>query len=161
MKEIKTDKVFEKKIRIYEIHRLEELDKFYQEHKKEYKNINEYLVSLIFKGLESEKLFEQDAKTYFLKSQGLNENIVDMTKVLQAIKQTQTNEYKDMVKLAYELRLMLFRIYNAMFDLANRNDLKDYYDNGYKDDEPEDLQLQRDLITSQVDAEFGKDIKII
>lgn len=44
MKEIKTDKVFEKKIRIYEIHRLEELDKFYQEHKKEYKNINEYLV---------------------------------------------------------------------------------------------------------------------
>lgn len=161
MKEIKTDKVYEKKIRIYEIHRLEELNKFYQEHKKEYKNINEYLVSLIFKGLESEKLFEQDAKTYFLKSQGLNENIVDMTKVLQAIKQTQTNEYKDMVKLAYELRLMLFRIYNAMFDLANRNDLKDYYDNGYKDDEPEDLQLQRDLITSQVDAEFGKDIKII
>lgn len=48
-----------------------------------------------------------------------------------------------------------------MFDLANRNDLKDYYDNGYKDDEPEDLLLQRDLITSQVDAEFGKDIKII
>ena len=161
MKEIKTDKVFEKKIRIYEIHRLEELNKFYQEHKKEYKNINEYLVSLIFKGLDSEILFEQDAKTYFLKSQGLNENIVDMTKVLHAIKQTQTNEYKDMVKLAYELRLMLFRIYNAMFDLANRNDLKDYYDNGYKDDEPEDFPLQRDLITSQVDAEFGKDIKII
>ena len=30
MKEIKSDKVFEKKIRIYQINRLEELNDFYQ-----------------------------------------------------------------------------------------------------------------------------------
>lgn len=33
MKEIKSDKVFEKKIRIYQINRLEELKDFYQKHK--------------------------------------------------------------------------------------------------------------------------------
>ena len=38
MKEIKSDKVFEKKIRIYQINRLEELNDFYQKHKQEYKN---------------------------------------------------------------------------------------------------------------------------
>lgn len=48
MKEIKSDKVFEKKIRIYQINRLEELNDFYQKHKQVYKNMNEFLVSLIF-----------------------------------------------------------------------------------------------------------------
>ena len=45
MKEIKSNKVFEKKIRIYQINRLEELNDFYQKHKREYKNMNEFLVS--------------------------------------------------------------------------------------------------------------------
>lgn len=39
MKEIKSDKVFDKKIRIYQINRLEELNDFYQKHKREYKKI--------------------------------------------------------------------------------------------------------------------------
>ena len=60
MKEIKSDKVFEKKIRIYQINRLEELNEFYQKHKREYKNMNEFLVSLIFAGLDSEINFEKD-----------------------------------------------------------------------------------------------------
>ncbi len=64
MKEIKLDKVFEKKIQIYQINRLEELNEFYQKHKREYKNMNEFLVSLIFAGLDSEINFERDARTY-------------------------------------------------------------------------------------------------
>lgn len=115
MKEIKSDKVFEKKIRIYQISRLEELNDFYQNHKQVYKNMNEFLVSLIFAGLDSETNFEKDARTYFTKAQGISDNIADMTKVLINIKQSQTDEYKDMVKLAYELRLLLYRIYNGMF----------------------------------------------
>lgn len=43
MKEIKSNKVFEKKIRIYQINRLEELNDFYQKHKREYKNMNEFI----------------------------------------------------------------------------------------------------------------------
>ena len=35
MNEIKSDKVFEKKIRIYQINRLEELNDFYQKRKRE------------------------------------------------------------------------------------------------------------------------------
>lgn len=76
MKEIKTDKVFEKKIRIYQINRLEELNNFYQKHKREYKNINEFLVGLIFAGLDSEINFEKDAKTYYTIAQGLSHNYV-------------------------------------------------------------------------------------
>lgn len=34
MKEIKLDKIFETKIRIYQINRLEELNDFYQKHKR-------------------------------------------------------------------------------------------------------------------------------
>ena len=62
MKEIKSDKVFEKKIRIYQINRLEELNDFYQKHKREYKNMNEFLVSLIFAGLNSEINFEKECR---------------------------------------------------------------------------------------------------
>ena len=58
MKEIKSDKVFEKKIRIYQINRLEELNDFYQKNKREYKNMNGLLASLIF--ADSEINFEKD-----------------------------------------------------------------------------------------------------
>ena len=161
MKEIKSDKVFEKKIRIYQINRLEELNDFYQKHKREYKNMNEFLVSLIFAGLDSEINFEKDTRTYFTKAQGISDNIADMTKVLSNIKQSQTDEYKDMIKLAYELRLLLYRIYNGMFYLSDRDDVKGFFDAGFKDDEPEGFADDRSIISKQVDAEFGKNVKII
>ena len=161
MKEIKSDKVFEKKIRIYQINRLEELNDFYQKHKREYKNMNEFLVSLIFAGLDSEINFEKDAKTYFTKAQGISDNISDMTKVLSNIKQSQTDEYKDMIKLAYQLRLLLYRIYNGMFYLSDRDDVKGFFDAGFKDDEPKGFDDDRELISKLVDAEFGKNDKII
>ena len=161
MKEIKSDKVFEKKIRIYQINRLEELNDFYQKHKREYKNMNEFLVSLMFAGLDSETNFEKDARTYFTKAQGISDNIASLSNTLSNIKKTQTNEYTDMVKLAYELRLLLYRIYNGMFYLSDRDDVKGIFDAGFKDDEPEGFADDRSLISKQVDAEFGKDIKII
>ena len=161
MKEIKSDKVFEKKIRIYQINRLEELNEFYQKHKREYKNMNEFLVSLIFAGLDSETNFEKDARTYFTKAQGISDNIAEMTKVLSNIKQSQTDEYKDMVKLAYKLRLLLYRIYNGIFYLSDKEDIKGVFDAGFKDDEPDGFADDRSLISKQVDAEFGKDVKII
>ena len=161
MKEIKSDKVFEKKIRIYQINRLEELNDFYQKHKREYKNMNEFLVSLIFAGLNSEINFEKDARTYFTKAQGISDNIAHLSNTLSNVKKTQTNEYMDMVKLAYELRLLLYRIYNGMFYLSDRDDVKGIFDAGFKDDEPEGFADDRSLISKQVDAEFGKDIKII
>ena len=161
MKEIKSDKVFEKKIRIYQINRLEELNNFYQKHKREYKNMNEFLVSLIFAGLDSEINFEKDARTYFIKAQGISDNIAHLSNTLSNVKKTQTNEYMDMVKLAYELRLLLYRIYNGMFYLSDRDDVKGIFDAGFKDDEPEGFADDRSLISKQVDAEFGKDIKII
>ncbi len=161
MKEIKSDKVFEKKIRIYQINRLEELNNFYQKHKREYKNMNEFLVSLIFAGLDREINFEKDSRTYFTKAQGISDNIAHLSNTLSNVKKTQTNEYMDMVKLAYELRLLLYRIYNGMFYLSDRDDVKGIFDAGFKDDEPEGFADDRSLISKQVDAEFGKDIKII
>ena len=44
MKEIKSNKLFEKKLRIYNIALLDELNKFFDEHRKEYRNsMNEIL----------------------------------------------------------------------------------------------------------------------
>ena len=161
MKEIKTDKVFEKKIRIYQMKRLEELNDFYQKHKREYKTINDYLVSLIFAGLDSEINFEKDARTYFTKAQGISDNIASLSNTLSNIKKTQTNEYTDMVKLAYELRLLLYRIYNGIFYLSDKEDIKGVFDAGFRDDEPEGFEEDRNIISRQVEAEFGKDAKIL
>ena len=77
------------------------------------------------------------------------------------ISHIQTNEYTDMVKLAYELRLLLYRIYNGMFYLSDRDDVKGFFDAGFKDDEPEGFADDRELISKLVDAEFGKNDKII
>ena len=161
MKEIKSDKVFEKKIRIYQINRLEELNDFYQKHKREYKNMNEFLVSLIFAGLDSEINFEKDARTFYEKADGISENIVSLNNTLRNLKQTQSDEYKDMVKLAYELRLLLVRIYNSNFELTDNEQLKGVYDAGFRDDEPEGFEEDRNIISRQVETEFGKNVKIL
>ena len=161
MKEIKTDKVFEKKIRIYQMKRLEELNDFYQKHKREYKTINDYLVSLIFAGLDSEINYEKDARTFYEKADGISENILSLNNTLRNIKQTQSDEYKDMVKLAYELRLLLVRIYNSNFELADNEQLKGVYDAGFRDDEPEGFEEDRNIISRQVEAEFGKNVQIL
>lgn len=106
-------------------------------------------------------ILKKDARTYFTKAQGISDNIAHLSNTLSNVKKTQTNEYMGMVKLAYELRLLLYRIYNGMFYLSDRDDVKGIFDAGFKDDEPEGFTDDRELISKLVDAEFGKNVKII
>ena len=147
MKEIKSDKVFEKKIRIYQTDRLDELNDYYQKHKKSYKNINEFLVSLIFSGLEREKLFDENTSQYFYQSQDMQTNLADIQKQVSVISQSNFNSYKDLLGLLYQNQTLLIRIYKALFKLSENEQLNQkFFDIGIYDDLPDEFDSVKEKI---------------
>lgn len=156
MKQIKSDGVFEKKIRIYQPFRVEELNDFYQKHKKEYKNINQLFVSLIFSGLEKEKLMDENASEYYYQSQDIAEGLADVAENVVNIKLNMGEVYKGLMNMLYQNQLLLFRLYNGMFDLSQGRVLnKELYDNGIKDWEPNNFDENKQSIKEKVDVMFG------
>ena len=156
MKEIKSDGIFEKKIRIYQTFKLEELNEFYQKHKKEYKNINQLFVSLIFSGLEKEKLMDENASEYYYQSQDMQTNLADIQRHISAITQNNFNSYKDLLGLLYQNQTLLCRIYNAMFKLSENVKLnKQFFDLGMYDDLPNEFENVKEKIDDILDVELG------
>lgn len=156
MKQIKSDGVFEKKIRIYQPFRVEELNDFYQKHKKEYKNINQLFVSLIFSGLEKEKLMDENASEYFYQSQDMQTNLADIQKHISVITQNNFNSYKDLLGLLYQNQTLLCRIYNAMFKLSEKVELnRKFFDIGIYDDLPNEFENVKAKIDDILDIELG------
>lgn len=64
MKEINTHQVLETKIRIYESWFLKELSDYFEKHKKDYRTKNDFYVSLIRVGLETEKIKDENFADY-------------------------------------------------------------------------------------------------
>ena len=160
MKEIKSDKVFEKKIRIYQTDRLDELNDYYQKHKKSYKNINEFLVSLIFSGLEREKLFDENTSQYFYQSQDMQTNLADIQKRVSVISQSNFNSYKDLLGLLYQNQTLLIRIYKALFKLSENEQLNQkFFDIGIYDDLPDEFDSVKEKINDILDVELGSSLK--
>ena len=160
MKEIKSDKVFEKKIRIYQTDRLDELNDYYQKHKKSYKNINEFLVSLIFSGLEREKLFDENTSQYFYQSQDMQTNLADIQKQVSVISQSNFNSYKDLLGLLYQNQTLLIRIYKALFKLSENEQLNQkFFDIGIYDDLPDEFDSVKEKIKDILDVELGSSLK--
>ena len=156
MKQIKSDGVFEKKIRIYQPFRVEELNDFYQKHKKEYKNINQLFVSLIFSGLEKEKLMDENASEYYYQSQDMQTNLADIQKHISVITQNNFNSYKDLLGLLYQNQTLLCRIYNAMFKLSEKVELnRKFFDIGIYDDLPNEFENVKAKIDDILDIELG------
>lgn len=162
MKEIKSNGIFEKKIRIYQTDRLDELNDFYQKHKSNYKNINEFFVSLIFSGLEREKLLDENANQYFYQSQDMQTNLADIQKQISVITQNNFNSYKDLLGLLYQNQTLLCRIYNAMFKLSENEELnKNFFDMGLYDDLPDEFENVKEKINDILDVELGASPKNI
>ena len=160
MKQIKSDGVFEKKIRIYQPFRVEELNDFYQKHKKEYKNINQFFVSLIFSGLEKEKLLDENASQYYYQSQDMQTNLADIQKHISVIAQNNFNSYKDLLGLLYQNQTLLCRIYNAMFKLSQKVELnRKFFDIGIYDDLPNEFENVKAKIDDILDVELGSSPK--
>ena len=160
MKEIKSDKVFEKKIRIYQTDRLDELNDYYQKHKKSYKNINEFLVSLIFSGLEREKLFDENTSQYFYQSQDMQTNLADIQNRVSVISQSNFNTYKDLLGLLYQNQTLLIRIYKALFKLSENEQLNQkFFDIGIYDDLPDEFDSVKEKINDILDVELGSSLK--
>ena len=100
MKQIKSDKVFEKKLRIYDIRFMEELNVFYQKHAKEYGNVNEFLISMIRTGLDVQKIADKNYSDY----SGKFENISDkMTELNDCVKNTSYSNRLNMKEIYCKL----------------------------------------------------------
>lgn len=156
MKEINTDKTMEFKLRINSIPHIERLSKFLNEHKNQYKTINDFLIDMIFTGLENYELYEKDAKTHFFKSNELATNVSEIQSKLMIMSRNDFEKYKDLLNVLYQNQLLLARIYNALFKMSENGHItKEYYDNGIYDDLPERFESDKEKIATTIDAEFG------
>ncbi len=158
MKEIKCDKVFEKKLRIYDVRLMEELNEFYQKHKKEYGNINEFFTSLIRTGLDVEKIADKNYSNYAGKFESISDK---MTELNDYVKNTSYSNRLNMKEIYCKLMILqkvIMRIYNMT--LANNEVLplnNELVKATFYDDLPAELQEMEDEITQSFEDKILKE----
>ena len=82
MKKINTYQVLETKIRIYESWFLKELSDYFEKHKKDYRTKNDFYVSLIRVGLETEKIRDENFADYNGKLQSISDKLTEFSQKL-------------------------------------------------------------------------------
>ena len=148
MKEINTNKLFEKKLRIYDLWLLEDLNKFYDEHRKRYKNsMNEMFVDLIKCGLEVEKIQEQNRKDYNGRFETISNKMTTLQKAIEDSNFANQFNLKDLAIRITILEKLLARSYNILFAFNENGNLnKQTLLAGFYDYLPEDLdEMYNDL----------------
>lgn len=147
MKEIKSDKVFEKKIRVYDIRFMEELNEFYQKHKKEYPNVNGFLTSLIRTGLDVAKIADKNRLDYAGKFASISDKLTDIQKSVDDSNRGFLYNLKDLICTVLMSQKVLMRIYNMA--LANNEGLplnNELVKATFYDDLPAELQeMEKDI----------------
>ncbi len=167
MKQIKSDKVFEKKLRIYDIRFMEELNEFYQKHEKEYGNVNEFLISMIRTGLDVEKIADKNYSDYSSKFANISDKMTELNDCVKNTSYSNRLNMKEIYCKLMTLQKVVMRIYNMALanneglSLSNElvkatfyddlpteleeleNDMKDFYDNKYfKDVDDESKKMK-------------------
>lgn len=142
MKEINTNKLFEKKLRIYDLWLLEDLNKFYDEHRKRYKNsMNEMFVDLIKCGLEVEKIQDQNRKDYNGRFETISNKMTTLQKAIEDSNFANQFNIKDLAIRITILEKLLARSYNILLALNDNGRLGEQsIQAGFYDDLPDDLE---------------------
>ena len=142
MKEIKSNKLFEKKLRIYNVKLLDELNKFFDEHRKEYKNsMNEMFVELIKRGLEVEKIGEQNYRDYNGRFETISDKMTALQKAIENSNFANQFNIKDLDIRITILEKLLARSYNILLALNDNGRLGEQsIQAGFYDDLPDDLE---------------------
>ena len=149
MKEIKSNKLFEKKLRIYNIALLDELNKFFDEHRKEYKNsMNEMFVELIQRGLEVEKIGEQNYRDYNGRFETISDKMTALQKAISVSNYKNQFNIKELISSVLVQEKLMARIYNLLLAVNDRRTLKEeMIEAGFYDDLPEDLeQIKKEVL---------------
>ena len=149
MKEIKSNKLFEKKLRIYNIALLDELNKFFDEHRKEYKNsMNEMFVELINRGLEVEKIGEQNYRDYNGRFETISDKMTALQKAISVSNYKNQFNIKELISNVLVQEKLMARIYNLLLAVNDRRTLKEeMIEAGFYDDLPEDLeQIKKEVL---------------
>ena len=141
MKEINTHQVLETKIRIYERWFLKELSDYFEKHKKDYQTKNDFYVSLIRVGLETEKIRDENFADYNGKLQSISDKLTEFSQKLDKTNGANTSLIRDLIVQQNIYEKLLSRVYNLC--LAQNNDCSlnpDYVRAGMYDDLPETLE---------------------
>ena len=149
MKEIKSNKLFEKKLRIYNVKLLDELNKFFDEHRKEYKNsMNEMFVELIKRGLEVEKIGEQNYRDYNGRFETISDKMTALQKAISVSNYKNQFNIKELISSVLVQEKLMARIYNLLLAVNDRRTLKEeMIEAGFYDDLPEDLeQIKKEVL---------------
>ena len=149
MKEIKSNKLFEKKLRIYNVKLLDELNKFYDEHRKEYKNsMNEMFVELIKRGLEVEKIGEQNYRDYNGRFETISDKMTTLQKAISVSNYKNQFNIKELISNVLVQEKLMARIYNLLLAVNDRRTLKEeMIEAGFYDDLPDDLeQIKKEVL---------------
>lgn len=158
MKEIKNDKVFEKKIRIYDIRLMEELNEFYQKHSKEYGNINEYFTSLIRTGLDVEKIAYKNYKDYSGKFATISDKLTDLNDYVKSTSYSNRLNMKEIYCKLMTMQKVIMRIYNMA--LANNEGAplnNEFVKATFYDDLPAELQEFEDEVKQNYEDRILKE----
>ena len=133
MKEINTNKLFEKKLRIYDLWLLEDLNKFYDEHRKRYKNsMNEMFVDLIK---------DQNRKDYNGRFETIANKMTTLQKAIEDSNFANLFNIKDLAIRITILEKLLARSYNILLAFNENGNLnKQTLLAGFYDYLPEDLE---------------------
>ena len=149
MKEIKSNKLFEKKLRIYNVKLLDELNKFFDEHRKEYRNsMNEMFVELIKRGLEVEKIGEQNYRDYNGRFETISDKMTALQKAISVSNYKNQFNIKELISSVLVQEKLMARIYNLLLAVNDRRTLKEeMIEAGFYDDLPEDLeQIKKEVL---------------
>lgn len=159
MKQIKSDKMFEKKIRIYDIRFMEELNDFYQKHSREYGNINEFFTSLIRTGLQVQKVADKNYGEYAGKFESLSDKLTEIQNEVKDSNRGIVYNLKDLICTMITTQKVLLRIYNMV--LANNESLplnNQFVKAGFYDLLPDDLEeIEKEMKKLYADKYFAKD----
>lgn len=158
MKKINSDKVFEKKIRIYDIRFMEELNDFYQKHNKEYLNINDFLTTLIRTGLDVAKIADKNRLDYAGKFASISDKLTELNDCVKNTSYSNRLNMKEIYCKLMILQKVIMRIYHMA--LANNEGLplnNELVKATFYDELPAELQEMEDEITQSIEDKILKE----
>lgn len=138
MKEIKSDKILELRLRIYDSRFMERLNSLFQGQQRLWKNKNEFFVNLLRQGLEQEEIALKDDKS-LLEKNTILEKLDFTNKVLENLIKVVFSHYKEDFVAARENITLLQRLYHMIWRQIDDDYLKDKYNSGLFDCYPKDF----------------------
>lgn len=142
MKEIKSDKILELRLRIYDSRFMERLNDIFQGQHNLWKNKNEFFVNLLRQGLEQEEIALQNARALIEKSTIL-EKLDLIHKVLENLIKVGLAHFREDFVSGRENITLLQRLYNLAWRKIDDDYLEGKYNSGLFDCYPKDfVQVQ-------------------